>query len=290
MSGPFCTSRDASITPTACGDLPWSLRIAYCARLAVARRLAAVRLHHWSYVSDDPNGDCFRKRRTTWAEILIPPGNWYLRAQGAFSEVLPLRKWVAWEIEVASRLGRKTRILDDQQGLEMPLIPGQSLDELLQANLPLTEKLHAVFLSAAALRKLHQIAMPAFNDNDKDSTWPLSHGDATCRNVIVDAASGTAGWIDFDMRHRPGLSPLTRQADDLRALLWSSAARLDASAHRNCVAAAIDGYAAPEVTREVQRLMNGLLCPTVFQLAQASLAPAEFVGLCEAVRTLTIPP
>lgn len=248
-------------------------------RLGIARRLAAMRLHRWNHGQDLPDG-WLRKRRTRIAEILIPLGNLYLFVQGAMSEVLSCENWIAWELAIAAQFGRNTRTTKDRTGLEFEAIPGISLEQLLRSHRPLNEKLRGICLSAAALRDLHRVTISAIDATN----WPLSHGDATCRNVVVDLATETASWIDFDMRHRPQFSWATRRADDLRALLWSSAACLDVARYSDCVCAAFEGYSDVTVVRDVQAIAGNLTLPTVFQLGQSALLAEDFFCLNEIIR------
>ena len=271
MSGPSCTSQDASITPTAFDKLPWRLRAVYSVRRTLARRLAAIRLHRLSPLPDNfQRGYC--KQRTRWAQFLIPPGNLYLRVQGALSEVLARQDWIAWEAAIATQLKRDVRILEDHSGLEIPDLSGACLQDLLRAAGSVEDKLRGIYLSACALQQFHRICVT----NGRFTNWPLSHGDATARNVIVDLETNTANWIDFDMRHRPGLAPVTRRADDLRTLMWSSANWLDQSECRDVICAASEGYADAEVVRELQGLTRRWTCPTVFQLAQSPMSITNF--------------
>lgn len=281
MPGPSSTSRDASTTPTRFVEPTLAVRTLHRARLVLARRLAALRLHRLT-VQAHHGERWLCKRRTRFAELLVRLGNLYLVAQGALSEVLVLKEWIAWELQIAESLQRDIGVAADQRGLEFPVITGCSLEELLRSNQPLAEKLRGVTLGATALRSLHERSICTFGD----ASWSLSHGDATCRNVVVNLATNTAHWIDFDMRHRRGLSPVTRQADDLRALLWSSAAWLTSARSPDCVAALAAGYPDTHIWAEVQRMMGHPTCPSVFQLSQAALSVEDLAGLRTAVRTV----
>ncbi len=279
MPGPSSTSRDASTTPTRFVEASLGARTLHRARLVLARRLAALRLHRLTPLPHD--GERWLcKRRTRFAELLVRPGNLYLHAQGALSEVLVLKDWIAWELRIAECLQRNLRVSADHRGIEFPVIPGCSLEELLRSSQSLGEKLCGVTLCATALRMLHERTISA----DGDAGWCLSHGDATCRNVVVDLATNTANWIDFDMRHRPGLSQVTRHADDLRALLWSSAAWLNPAGFPACIEALAAGYPDKLVWVELQRMMSHMACPSVFQLSQAALSVEGLAGLRAEVR------
>lgn len=275
MSGPYSTSQVASTTPTASVNVPWHTQIAHATRLLLARRLAAARLHRYRVSSDTLRGTRREKRRTWLADVLVVVGNLYLRFQGARSEVLRLRAWIAWELAVAREFGRDVQALTDRAGIECRFIPGSSLAEVQQSAVPLEQKLRATFEAAAALRQFHQ----ARASTGEIAHWPLSHGDATVRNVIIDADTGCATWIDFDIRHDCHLPPPFRHADDLRALLWSSAAHLDPHAYSECIDTIFRGYNDAETARAVQHQTVHARCPTVFQLSQAPISAANFRSL-----------
>lgn len=230
-------------------------------------------LHHSCVGSVD--GHAVRlKRRTRWSAVLIPPGNAYLRFQGALSAALPRSPWLEWELAVGHALERRVCVLNDQRGLQFDEYPGISLAELLRSDVPVREKLEAIEWAASALRTLHQTRISACGLVD----WPLSHGDATSRNVIIDHVSRTATWIDFDTRHHPGLAAAIRHADDLRALLWSCLCDLDSNAVADGITATFNGYADASIEGSVKALTM-TACPTVFQLAQAPLSNERFAAL-----------
>lgn len=240
-------------------------------KLLFAKRLAAVRLHCWSELNDGVR----IKRRKGGTDVLIFFGNRYLRLQGALSECLPYAEWIDWEVAVGRLLGRNIQALPQQHGIALPVIGGITLAELLQSEAAWEQKREGLSLTAAALQRLHQQRLTAGEVTD----WPLSHGDATCQNVIIESSGCSAQWIDFDMRHRTGLAPLVRHADDLRALIWSSAALLHERDYDNLITTVCTSHADIDVIREMQRSTRRASSPTVFQLAQAPLRIAEFQRL-----------
>ena len=215
------------------------------------------------------------KRRYRRARILIPLGNLYLRLQGAMSEVLPSHQWIEWESAIAGLSGNRIRACDNRAALELPIIEGVSLEEVLRSDVSLQIKLQAISWAAESLRNLHRRRITACGVSD----WSLSHGDATCRNVIVDHDANVATWIDFDTRHRVHLIAVTRQADDLRTLVCSCARWLDQANYPVLIKAACVGYRDADVIKEMQRLFRDWRCPNVFQLAQAPLNVDEFLHL-----------
>lgn len=267
MNSQFLQNRESHV------HLPWWARWRHRLRLLIARRLASLRLHHSCVGLVD--GHAVRlKCRTRWSAVLIPPGNAYLRFQGALSTALPRSAWLEWELAVGCALERHVCVLNDQRGLQFDDHPGISLAELLRSGISWQEKRDAIQWAATALRSLHQTRINACGLAD----WPLSHGDATSRNVIIDHVSRTATWIDFDTRHHPRLAAAIRHADDLRALLWSSLCDLDSNAVADGITATFNGYADATIEGNVKALTM-TACPTVFQLAQAQFSWERFAAL-----------
>ena len=275
MFGPSSIIGDASTTPTEYADVLPYPPLLYRARLALARTLAAVRLHRLEAVHDTQTR-WQRKRRTRLAGALRRLGNAYLYAQGMAVRMLPLAEWLCWERRVAQVLEREARISPDETALETPFIPGNTLAEILGGNLTWEEKLAAARTAAGALRLLH---CKEINCADGQA-WELSHGDATCHNVIVDLPALSAEWIDFDMRHKLSCPAAERHADDLRALLFSSAACLPSALHATSVEQTLAGYGEPRVVCQLRKSLEEPRCPTVFQLAQGPMSREEYLCLC----------
>jgi tRNA A-37 threonylcarbamoyl transferase component Bud32 len=247
-------------------------------RLFVARRLAAVRLHLWTESSDGVRTKC----RKWGTDILIAAGNQYLRIQGALSECLRCHEWIDREVAIGQILGRDVQPLPKRRGVALPFIEGETLASLLKSSVSWEQKRQGLFLAGQVLADLHHRKLTACGIEK----WPLSHGDATSNNVIVDRREGRANWIDFDMRHQTELPALARQADDLRALIWSSAALVEKSAYEETIASVCDGYADMEVIDEMRNLTRRTRLPSVFQLAQAPLSITEFAHLRAMMMTL----
>ena len=265
----------ASICPTTFAEPhTWAERLAYASRRALGRCLMSIPLHRWSSPTDLPAG-WRRKSRVCWCESLLPYGNLYVRLQGAPSEVLPARDWLQQEAVVAAALGRDIQLRPGLRALDMRLLPGVCLREILLERSALEAKREALRVAAAALRQLHGLSV----NEGGGQTQALSHGDATCNNVIVDRAGHSAAWIDFDTRHRAHLSPLERHADDLRALLLSSAAHLPEQADGDCAESVFAGYGDEAVVQHLRQSLMYQSCPAVFHIAQADLSFARFQKL-----------
>jgi hypothetical protein len=190
--------------------------------------------------------------------------------------MLPRAEWLCWERQVAQALGREVRLSLDGTALETPFIPGKSLAEILGGSLPWEEKLAVLRTAAGELRWLHSQAIHRPDGEE----WELSHGDATCHNVIVDLSTSAAEWIDFDMRHEWRCPVIERHADDLRALVFSSAACLPSGLHTTAVQQILAGYGEPGVICQLRTSVERTHCPTVFQLAQGPISCTDYFRLC----------
>jgi hypothetical protein len=126
--------------------------------------------------------------------------------------------------------------------------------------------------------------------------WQVSHGDATSSNVLVDLERSEAGgnpvdhageaiWFDFDMRHCWKLPARQRQADDLRALIYSSAVAVACNDYQDFAATVAQALkkAPPVALAFCQRIKSDWQQPTVFHLAQA---PLPFAAQSELSRLL----
>jgi hypothetical protein len=113
---------------------------------------------------------------------------------------------------------------------------------------------------------------------------PFSHGDATARNVLCDVARGRATWIDFETLHDPSRTVAWRQADDLRALLWSAAEATGGEGYCALCAAILDIVSEPALLSELARL-SASARPSVFHLAHGSLSPVQHLRLCHVLAT-----
>lgn len=149
--------------------------------------------------------------------------------------------------------------------------------QILRSNLPVQEKLSAFAMAAGALRQLHSGSVQRANADH----WCLSHGDATCDNVIVNRTTSSVAWIDFDMRHEWRVPAETRHADDLRALVFSSAACLPPDLYPKCAEQVVAVYDESQVLRTLRRRIERQASPNVFHLAQGPLSYADYAQLRE---------
>jgi tRNA A-37 threonylcarbamoyl transferase component Bud32 len=220
-----------------------------------------------------------RKSRRFRAEVLIPLGNLYLYLQEAQVEVLSVGAWIEWELLVARQLGREVLIAEGGLGIETRVLAGRTLEDILREDGSLEDKLAAITAASVALRELHQLNLTG----GRVSNWAFSHGDATCRNVMLGGPENSAHWFDFDTSHVTSQPADFRQADDVRALLMSCAVWLAPPDYGQCVAGVFHGYADDRVAATVQRMVQREQQVRVFHLAQAPLSFDNWHVLRDAV-------
>lgn len=262
------------------------LQVAYEIRRLLAQCVANIRFHRVRIVATEW-GDIVIKRRTLVGTLMVPAANWYLRFLDAGVAILKRGDWLRRE--------ERIRNLSDVDDTVAPLaslpsasriclvtkrLAGTTLSELLRNNTRSYElKLH---LLKAALRSLAQLHSRMILWGDGESR-PLSHGDATVHNVIVAPQSSRAQWLDFETSHDPRMATMNRQADDIRALLFSAAAYIPAQ-YLTQFTAVLEAYPhLPVVEQLRQRLKTNWSRPNVFQLAQAPLTYQQHQRLMAAL-------
>lgn len=207
----------------------------------------------------------FLKRRCWYAEPLIILSN---RLFQQHWRVLPLKEWLIWEPMLYRHL----------YGVEVPAVapntlrlcglPGCVLAELLEDNdWSVARKIDAIAAAVSALHWLHSHSV-----YNRGTSYRLSHADATVQNVIYDPGDGIGRWFDFETIHNPARAHPWRCADDLRALLYSAAARLPGEA-LPALADTLDRY--PE--REVLDQLRGIVLklqrkPNLLHAAQTGIS------------------
>jgi hypothetical protein len=103
-----------------------------------------------------------------------------------------------------------------------------------------------------------------------------SHGDAHAGNVFYDDVEDRVVWFDFETLHAATLSDVQRHADDLRALIFSSAGYLPelriADLVRWTVSAISNWPEREALLRELEIVAQNLQKrPTLFHLAQTTV-------------------
>lgn len=157
----------------------------------------------------------------------------------AHAHVLPDRPWHRWEHEVYRAVYDIELLTDPGGRLLIPEWPGVALSAYLESDVNSeADKLRAIRLAARSLSRLHGVVLEWPDGQER----PLSHGDATVKNVVVDNTQMTAFWFDFDTIHESSMDANWRHADDLRALTYSAAERLDAAAFPALTKAIVENY------------------------------------------------
>jgi hypothetical protein len=247
----------------------------------LGRLLSDVELNAVSAMSVDQQ-TYFAKRRLRFVAPLIAAGNLYLKREGAHARVLSDRNWRNWETEVYRAIYDIELVTDERGRLCVPARAGVSLAALLESESGTeAEKLSAIGLAVRSLFRLHTVAV-RWPDGQKR---PLSHGDATVENVIIDDAREKASWLDFDTIHDGRMDAAWRYADDLRALTYSAAARVPAPSFPELTRSIVANYGATaplDALREMVAYRWNR--PISFHLAQAPVGYRQRRLLDEALQ------
>ena len=249
-------------------------RLLHETRRLIGSGLARYRLHHIRFANIDGN-EVAIKTRQPGSHLAILFGNLYLFLRRSDIEVLSNEEWLRWEFAVQAAMNpggvRRTNRwpIEPPRVLIARRVPGSTLRDILEDEQFSLDQKFAAF--GQALDSLHQLHCHQA-DWGNGVTQSVSHGDATVNNVIVSVELKSACWIDFDIRHRPHLCEVDRQADDLRALIYSAAINFPVSCFprlANVVRKSITHRFLMDRFRE--RLTNDWGWLSTFQLAQAPL-------------------
>ncbi len=160
------------------------------------------------------------KTRTPLSWILIAIGNFVFQFRGSPVRVLHTTEWIAWEsiIQHLTSGDFPNQPEPPSRLLVLNKIPGQKLDNLLNQS----SHAHGLKLCGIATQSLYQFHQHPVKLKGNEKTL-LSHGDASVHNVLIDEENLSATWFDFDLRHNLDKPKNWRHADDLRALLFTTA-------------------------------------------------------------------
>ena len=219
----------------------------------------------------------FLKKKRWYAPILIWTGNWQLQQQGSFVKVLMGQDWYRWEQEIYGCAYGKIVSIDSQERLQIPAVSGISLSTFLNSSEYLQPaKFNALIAAAQALKYMHTLQV-RWSDGIEGL---FSHGDATAENVIYNPTEDTAYWIDFDTVHLTDAPQLWRQADDLRALIYSAAFYATEVDLAELVSVIIKAYSEPVVLQQMWQLVNFWSNrPNSYHLAQAPVTYQNYKKL-----------
>jgi hypothetical protein len=248
----------------------FSLRYRFLARLAgLMARVPVARTRRLTI----PEGVFYIKERPWYLEPVVRAGNVHLKSLEARVRICESAEWMIWEPRAYEIFfGYRARPCG-KSGLLLPELPGRPLACILGSQDHSAQaKLRALDLAIGALRALHQRQI-AWPDGRERS---FSHGDATVKNVLVDLDAGTACWIDFETLHDPEAPSPWRQADDLRALLYSAAGHLQRTAFYEACRRIIHVEGESPVLRALSAMiLAGQKRINTYHLAQDRLALAE---------------
>jgi|ERR1700693_5052941 hypothetical protein len=152
------------------------------------------------------------KRRNLHSEQLADLTNFYFRVAN-----IPIRfwskldDWRKWEVDCFEMLNGDCfrAYASGQRCVVVDELPGENLWAHLNKGTLTREMLRA---AALEFRRAHQFWSDEFRGG-----W--SHGDASITNVIYDAKTNRARFIDFEIYHDNSLTAAARQADDLLVFL-----------------------------------------------------------------------
>ncbi len=162
-------------------------------------------------------GNKVSKCRRWWGWVLILVGNPVLACRRVPVGVLFTIRWILWEREVKRAVSGES--IELGRVLVCNQLPGVPLaDWLIESGESKDVRLEALRIAVQGLKEFHRQRV----DDGRANSIPLSHGDATLNNVLYDAESRSVHWIDFDLRHWLNVPAPQRQADDLRAFLFSA--------------------------------------------------------------------
>jgi hypothetical protein len=208
--------------------------------------------------------DLVLKRRLRYSFVILYGCNLITRRRKVPLSFLGEPEWLLWEPRVYDALYGVNVGVDESSWMAIPTFQGRVMSEILgDRSLTCQDKMKAVSAAIQSLRELHETRLGA-------DAPPLSHGDATVRNVIYDSESGLARWIDFEQSHDLSVDPQFRCADDLRAFVFSAAACLDADDLPGLVSVVVDSYRDELVLCALRVLVEGpSLWFDLYHLAQS---------------------
>lgn len=235
-----------------------------------AQAIALTRLNTVSSESDAAGRVTICKRRRRYAAWLLVPANQVIRRRCAPVHVLGEAGWIERELSIAQCGAAQAQVVLRGRTLCFAAAPGLPLHRLLdRADLDDERKLEAMFLAAGALRAFHAHTLPG-------EPARASHGDATVRNVAVDLHARRAVWFDFDLAHALQAEAAVRQADDLRALVFTSLPHLRAELTPALARGVVEHYADAKVLLALKRqLESPWLRFDLYHLAQTLAPPAR---------------
>ena len=200
------------------------------------------------------------KERSFYAPLLVWLSGPVVRLLDGGVRVLPARDWQERERRVYRALDRPPVRFDGGRGLVLPRLPGETLAGVLEnQGLDDSDRAQAIRLATLALAELHRLG--------------FTHADAMAENVTVDLEAGSAHWFDFETVHDSSHSLAWQRADDLRALMFSCAARTSPGRRLATVRLTLDTYSDSAIERELATSVTSAFRRALaFHLSQAAVS------------------
>ncbi|MCX7047988.1 MAG: hypothetical protein NTX50_21195 [Candidatus Sumerlaeota bacterium] len=229
--------------------------------------------------TDRDGAAIYEKKRKWYAGLLVFAGNLLLAACRANVSALYAADARIWQSRVLEGICG-AEILKSEKGWQAErALDGAPLSAILASrDYGMQRKMDALGICARSLADIHQKRIRRLDGIDQS----FSHGDATAKNVICNLARNCAVWIDFEMVHDGNQTNSWRHADDLRALISSSAFYLDETCWPALCHKARESYACDEVWEEMLRQISHVQYgPMIYRLAQAPLSRRKYMQMTQ---------
>lgn len=245
---------------------------AYFTLCRVVGRLLRASRYATTYVVIENGEPSVRKRRRSYAPLLVRLGGPLVRLLDTGVRILPQRDWEERERLMYETLHGASIRVDADGTLVLPLLEGETLASVLEdPKLSESVRTTAIELAVVALAELHARG--------------LTHADAMAENVLVDLEAGVAHWFDFETVHTASHPMEWRRADDVRALLATCLVRTAPEKRAETLRLILDLYRADEVIPVLSAIFTSVFRrPLPFHLGQA---PLSFESFREIDRLLT---
>jgi len=223
--------------------------------LALGRLLRSARYSNARIVDQQ-----VRKRRLSYAPLLVWLGDPLLRILDTGVRILPQREWAERERSVYRTVYDASIRIDVDATLVLPRFAGETLATLLEdPTLEEWARKKAIESAVVALSEFHRLG--------------FTHGDAMAENVMVNVDAGVARWFDFETIHDSSRTMTWRRADDVRALLVTCLLRTTPEKRTGTLELLLGTYADDDITRVLATSVTSVWRRSLtFHLAQAELS------------------
>jgi hypothetical protein len=226
-----------------------------------------------------------KRRRRTYAPVLVPLANWYAARIGSRMRMLAGHAWLRYERLLYGLLLGRDAPPCGTRALLLPRLPGRSLLDLLRRDPGVSGQGRlGLKLAATELARIHACWTPHPLGGGLQQ---FSHADATIRNVLVDGERQEAAWIDFETTHSHSLPAQIRHADDLLTLLGSAAAVIEPAELPGLCETLLSSYGSTPVWNAMTDLVRSWEArPAARRLGFPHLEDRRWQALCAAALPL----